>query len=117
MTQPALRFEQSERVGRVAAVDTSKVLIDVDDPSLITRVGVGNLLAVRGPTENEFLIGITERITRSLSDEMLEGDSGEKELIEIGPRSEDVIRAVLIGTFRTIHGDEAAEPPGDIFAL
>jgi uncharacterized protein DUF87 len=106
MTEPALQFEESDRIGRVAAVDTSKVLIDVDDPHLMTRVGVGNLIAVRGATEREFLIGITERVTRSLREEMLEVDDGETDVIEMGLRSEDVIRAVLIGTFRTIHGDQ-----------
>lgn len=106
MTTPALQFEESDRIGRVAAVDTSKVLIDVEEPHLITRVGVGNLIAVRGSTEREYLIGITERVTRSLREEMLEDDIDAKDVLEMGPRPEDVIRAVLIGTFRTVHGDQ-----------
>lgn len=106
MNEPALQFKESDRIGRVAAVDTARVLIDAEDPNMVTRVGIGNLVAVRGATEQEFLIGIMERVTRSLREEMLESDQEEKEDIELTPQPEDVIRAVLVGTFRTIHGDE-----------
>ena len=105
MTAPALQFDKSDRIGRVAAVDTSKVLIDVEEPTLMTRIGVGNLIAVRGATEREFLIGITERLTRTLREEMLEDKVDEKEMLAMGPQPEDAIRIVLIGTFRTIQGD------------
>ncbi len=106
MSEPALQFEESDCIGRIAAVDTSKVLIDVEDPALVTRVGIGNLIAVRGATEREFLIGITERVTRTMREEMLEDDTDDKEVVELGPRPEDVIRVVLVGTYRTVHGDE-----------
>ena len=106
MTAPALQFDTSDRIGRVAAVDTSKVLIDVEEPTLMTRIGVGNLIAVRGATEREFLIGITERLTRCLREEMLDGKTDEKELLAMGPQPDDAIRVVLVGTFRTIQGDK-----------
>ncbi len=104
MTTTALQFSESEHLGRVAAVDTSKILIAVDEPSLVTRVGVGNLVAVRGATELEYLIGITERVTRTLREEMLEEDVEDKETLHLAPQPEDVIRAVLVGTYRTVHG-------------
>jgi uncharacterized protein len=106
MTTPALQFDTPDRIGRVAAVDTSKVLIDVEEPTLMTRIGVGNLIAVRGATEREFLIGITERLTRNLREEMLDGEMDEKETLAMGPQPEDAIRVVLVGTFRTIQGDK-----------
>jgi hypothetical protein len=106
MTEPALQFEDSDRIGRVAAVDTSKVLVDVDEPNLVSRVGIGNLVAVRGATEREFLIGITERVTRTVREEMLNDEADDKEVIDLRPRPEDVIRLVLVGTYRTVFGDE-----------
>ena len=41
MTELALQFTDSARLGRVAGVDTRKVWIDVDQPTLLTRVGSG----------------------------------------------------------------------------
>jgi uncharacterized protein len=107
MTNAALQFAITDRVGRVAAVDTSKILIEVQDASLMTRIGVGNLLAVKGATEREFLIGITERVTRTVREEMLGEVSADADTsLTLEPRPEDVIRAVLVGTYKTIHGDE-----------
>jgi hypothetical protein len=104
--QPAaLQFNLDDRIGRVIAVDTSRVLIEVQDASLITRVGIGNLVAVRGTTEREFLIGMTERVTRSLRDAMLD-DDGEDTEIPLTPHPEDIVRVVLVGTYRTVEGEK-----------
>jgi len=105
MSDPALQFSKADRLGRVAAVDTSKVLIDVEDAELVTRIGIGNLVAVRGATEREFLVGITERVTRSLREDMLKENAEEKEVMELSPQPDDVVRVVLVGTYRTVVGD------------
>jgi len=107
-TQPAaLQFKEDDRVGRVKAVDTSRVLIEVQDSALITRVGIGNLVAVRGATEREFLIGMTERVTRSLRDAMLEQDDDYATELPLTPHPEDIIRVVLVGTYRTVDGTKS----------
>ncbi|MEN8262246.1 MAG: ATP-binding protein [Nitrospirota bacterium] len=106
MTNPALQFEDSQKLGKVAGVDTSKVWIDVDDPTLLTRVGVGNLIAIKGTIESEYLIGITERVTRSLTEELLEEENETENEIPIGPQPTDMLRAFLVGTYRTIEGDK-----------
>lgn len=105
MTESALQFEPTDRLGKVAAVDTTRVLIGVADPHLVTRVGIGNLIAVKGSTEQEYLIGITEKVTRSLRDDMMDADDDGGEIMELGPRPDDVVRIVLVGTFRTVQGD------------
>ncbi len=107
MSQQALRFSEAEKIGRVSAVDTSRILIDVEDHHQITRVGIGNLIAVRGATESEFLIGITERLTRTLRDEFLPESSDADSAGEFGPRPEDILRVVLVGSYRTVEGNEA----------
>ena len=106
MTVPALQFDTSIELGELPLLIPARFCIDVEEPTLMTRVGVGNLIAVRGATEREFLIGITERLTRNLRDEMLDDKTDEKEILAMGPQPEDAIRVVLIGTFRTIQGDE-----------
>tara|TARA_R110002111_G_scaffold120260_3_gene183335 strand:+ start:1676 stop:3433 length:1758 start_codon:yes stop_codon:yes gene_type:complete len=106
MADEILVFESGDRVGRVASVDTSKVLIDAEDQALVTQIGIGNLVAILGATEREYLIGIVERVTRSLRDELLDADNDSLDVVEIGPTPSDVLRVVLIGTYRTVQGED-----------
>lgn len=101
-----LQFSEAELLGKVASVDTSRVSVDVSNSVLLTRIGIGNLIAIRGSTEREYLIAITERVTRSLRDalpeELPEGD--EEVLLAAVPT--DLVRGALIGTFRTVDGEK-----------
>lgn len=107
MTEAALQFANDDEIGRVASVDTSRVSVDVTDSVLLTRIGIGQLVAIRGTTEREYLIAMTERVTRSMREELpkFDEDGGTADLLEVAPR--DLIQAVLIGTFRTIDGAKA----------
>lgn len=100
----ALQFTGTDLLGKVASVDTSRVAVDVSNSVLLTRIGIGSLIAIRGATEFEFLIGITDRVTRSLADALPEElpAEGEEAQLEVVPR--DFLRAALIGTFRTVEG-------------
>jgi hypothetical protein len=73
---------------------------------LLTRIGIGNLIAIRGSTEREYLIAIAERVTRSLRDELPEElpEGDEEALLEAIPS--DLVRGALIGTFRTVEGEK-----------
>lgn len=100
---PALDFTSEELIGLVASVDTSRVLIHVSNSSIVTRSGVGGLIAIRGSTEFEFLIGITERVTRSLREELTQtGDDPDEMLVD--SVAVDVVRVALVGTYRTVDG-------------
>lgn len=105
-TNAALQFSESDVLGKVASVDTSRVAIDVSNSVLLTRIGIGNLIAIRGSTEREYLIAIAERVTRSLRDELPEElpDGEEEALLASVPT--DVVRGALIGTFRTVDGEK-----------
>ena len=105
MTEAALQFGDQDRIGRVIAVDTSRVAIDVEDHGLMTTLAVGNLVAIRGLTAQEFMIGIIERATRSVREELLTEDADEEGNVPVGEAQEDIIRAVLVGTFRVLDGD------------
>jgi len=104
-TNTTLSFEKNEYLGRVLTVDTSRVLISVEEHQQMTTIAVGNLIAIQGRTTSEFLMGIIERVTRSLSEIiLLEDISNEKEILPNESQS-DFIRAVLIGTYKTVDGD------------
>jgi len=104
MKGAVLTLTESELIGRVAAVDTSRVLIDVENSSLVTRIGIGNLIAIRGSTEHEFLIGLAERVTRSFRTLLpdITPDSGDE--IQFAASPADMLTVVLVGTFRVIDG-------------
>lgn len=106
MKDPALSFTDADRIGHITSVDTSRVYIDVDDHDLLTRVLVGNLIAVVGRNDQEFLIGITDSVTRQLREEALLEQEDEQGRVPIGEAKVDTIRAVLIGTFRTVDGEK-----------
>lgn len=101
-----LHFTDEDLIGKVASVDTSRVLINVSNPMLLTRIGIGCLLAIKGVTEREYLVAIVERVTRSLRDDFTDtiGDSDDEPAIETIPT--DLLRGALIGTFRTVDGEK-----------
>ncbi|WP_409517527.1 ATP-binding protein [Citrobacter braakii] len=104
MTSPALKFTENEQIGRVAGVDTSRVAIDVTNSEMLTRVGIGQLIAVKGATQAEFLIGMTDRVTRSLREELPDPEEDESGMLTVSPS--DHMQAFVIGTYRTVDGDK-----------
>ncbi len=105
MSEAALNFSSSDHIGRVVSVDTSRVLINVSDSVLLTNIGIGQLLAIKGTTQQEFLIAITEKVTRTLGlDLSPEAETGDDESLSTVPT--DLMRAALIGTFRTVEGEK-----------
>ncbi len=105
-TPAALQFTDAELLGKVASVDTSRVAVDVSDSVLLTRTGIGSLIAIRGSTEREYLIAITERVTRSLRDELPEEQQENEEELMLASVPTDLLRGALIGTYRTVDGEK-----------
>jgi len=104
-TNAALQFLENNLLGKVASVDTSRVVIDVSNPKLLTRLGIGNLLAILGSTEREYLIALVERVTRSLHDALDEDSVEDDEAVALVSTPTDLVRGTLVGTFRTVDGE------------
>ena len=104
MSEVALGFSQDEALGRVFRVDTSSVWAEATDHERLTRIGVGSLIAFQGSTSSEYLIGMLDRVTRDLQDEVvLDGPVIDgQEPTEI--RQRDLFRVVLLGTYKTVDG-------------
>lgn len=105
-TPAALQFGEADLLGRVSSVDTSRVAVDVSNSVLLTRIGIGNLIAIKGSTEREFLIAITERVTRSLSDALPDELPADGDDLPLTAVPTDTVRGALIGTFRTVDGEK-----------
>ncbi len=101
---PALNFDSTSKLGKVASVDTSRVLIAVDNPSLLPRAAVGSLVAIQGTTAQEFLIGMTERVTRQQREEVGLPDPMAPTALAVEVVPDDLLRAALLGTYRTVEG-------------
>ena len=99
-----LIFDQSNSLGKVASVDTSRVLIAVENAALLPRAAVGSLVAIQGATAQEFLIGMTERVTRQLREQAGDPDPLAPTSISVEVVPDDVLRASLVGTYRSIEG-------------
>src|SRR5258708_6447983 len=100
----ALAFEPSSKLGKVAAVDTSRVLIAVENAALLPRAAVGSLCAIQGTTAQEYLIGMAERVTRQLREQTAQPDPMSPTTLAVETVPDDAIRVVLLGTYRTIDG-------------
>lgn len=99
-----LTFDAPSKLGKVASVDTSRVLIAVENASLLPRAAVGSLVAIQGTTAQEFLIGMTERVTRQLREQTAQPDPMAPTTLAVEVVPDDSLRAVLLGTYRTIEG-------------
>lgn len=100
----ALEFDPVRKLGKVAAVDTSRVLIAVENPALLPRAAVGSLCAIQGATAQEFLIGMTERVTRQLREQAAAPDPMAPTILAVETVPDDAMRVVLLGTYRAIEG-------------
>lgn len=104
MTSSALAFSENEQIGRVAGVDTSRVSIDVTNSEMLTRVGIGQLVAIKGATQSEFLIAMADRVTRALREELPDPQDGPVGELTVSPS--DHMQAFVIGTYRTVDGSK-----------
>ncbi len=100
----ALSFENVDEIGHVAGVDTSKVAVDIVDEDILTRITIGQMVAIQGVTELEHLIGIVDRVTRGVRDSLPDPNEGDE--LFIGTVFKDSIRVVLIGTYRSVDGSK-----------
>jgi hypothetical protein len=103
-TSVAIAFGPSSKLGKVAAVDTSRVLVAVENPGLLPQAAVGSLCAIQGHTAHEFLIGMTERVTRQLREQTAQPDPMSPTALAVEIVPDDAIRVVLLGTYRTVDG-------------
>lgn len=96
-------------IGRVATVDTNRVLIVAESPEIIQALTVSDLVAIQGNTPQEYLIGIIEKVKRSIGTPLLidsetHDESEEQDFDEVVDH--DLVQVALIGTFWEVLGDK-----------
>ena len=103
----SLNFSEREQIGVVSAVDTAKVLITVENKALMPSISVGHLIAIQGRIITEFLIGIVDKVTRTLDERLLSDDISDDGSLPVQETQKDLIRVILIGTYRSVEGSES----------
>jgi len=64
------QFSDSDSIGTVFSVDTATLIIKVDELEKLRRLQVNHLVAVSSSKAGQYLIGIINRITRKISDDV-----------------------------------------------
>lgn len=88
-------FEDNSEIGTVFSVDTSTIIVRVNEVEKLRKLQVNHLLAVESSKAGQLLIGIINKITRKISDEELSSDDG----LNIALLTENIVKVNLIGTF------------------
>ncbi|OZD53580.1 ATP-binding protein [Rhodococcus sp. 06-1460-1B] len=104
MTSPALEFDFKDSLGRAFRIDTASVWAEATDHERLTRISVGSLVAFQGSHSSEYLIGILDRVTRDLQDDSMLDVESESIAIPAEIRQRDLLRVILLGTYRTVDG-------------
>lgn len=83
------KFEDTSLIGNVIAVDTSSVVVKVENEDVLSEIQVNNLVAIKTSKQRQTLIGMVSKIIRKFSEMLDDSDEIEKD---------DVVKITLIGT-------------------
>jgi uncharacterized protein len=90
-------FNDADALGSVISVDTTAVVVRVDDLERLKRLQVNRLVVLQSSKAGQHLIGIVVKITRKPEDRVVAiGDVSEDEIAE--PNENNLVRITLIGT-------------------
>jgi len=89
-------FDDSEALGSVISVDTTAVIIRVEDLDRLKRLQVNRLVVLQSSKPGQHLIGVVVKITRKPDDRDVDTDDGSLE--ELGPNENNLVKITLIGT-------------------
>ncbi len=87
-----LDFSDKKPFGKVQSVDTSAVIVCVDDTEQLSKLQVNHFVAIRSSRSGQILIGMVNKIMRKFDNEI---DFNEDELVS----SVDIVKINLVGTF------------------
>ncbi|MDF2414272.1 hypothetical protein [Aeromonas sp. 1HA1] len=93
--------DMDDYIGRVVSVDTNRALIIAESPEIIQKLTVSDLVAISGNTPQEYLIGLIEKVKRTLGSTVNDIgliDDAEEDAEISNDVGYDIIQVALIGT-------------------
>ncbi|WP_236009636.1 ATP-binding protein [Vibrio ulleungensis] len=91
MELPLFTYTDDQALGKVASVDTTTVIVEVEDSELLKRLQVNRLAVLQSAKPGQHLIGLISQVTRKKLFELEEGD-------EEGTNEQNLCKVALIGT-------------------
>ena len=92
-------FDDQVPIGKVQSVDTSMVVIHVEQSEMLSKIQVNHMIAIRSSKVGQWLTGLVNKIMRKY-DKDSEFDDGEEVV------TSDIIKLTLVGTFLDKVGKE-----------
>lgn len=75
------KFEDTSLIGNVIAVDTSSVVVKVENEDVLSEIQVNNLVAIKASKQRQTLIGMVSKIIRKFSEMLDDSDEIEKTML------------------------------------
>ncbi|MEF1280519.1 ATP-binding protein [Vibrio fortis] len=91
MELPLFTYSDEQALGKVASVDTTTVIVEVEDSELLKRLQVNRLAVLQSAKPGQHLIGLISQVTRKKLFELEEGD-------EEATNEQNLCKVALIGT-------------------
>jgi DNA helicase HerA-like ATPase len=91
-------FSDNEALGSVVSVDTATVIVKVDNLEQLRRMQVNRLIALQSSKAGQHLIGIIQKITRSIDDASIKIEASAVDDLDVSTPERNLVRIALIGT-------------------
>ncbi|WP_343291656.1 ATP-binding protein [Vibrio harveyi] len=91
MELPLFTYSDEQALGKVASVDTTTVIVEVEDSELLKRLQVNRLAVLQSAKPGQHLIGLISQVTRKKLFELEDGD-------EKASNEQNLCKVALIGT-------------------
>lgn len=99
------KFESSDKIGSVSYVDTSQVIIYIENENIMPKICIGNLIAIETSKKYEYIIAVIDKVTRKQDESFLLDDADDTYLNEING-SLDFIKANIVGIYKDVFGEK-----------
>ena len=97
MELPLFTYSDEQALGKVASVDTTTVIVEVEDSELLKRLQVNRLAVLQSAKPGQHLIGLISQVTRKKLFELEDGD-------ENVSNEQNLCKVALIGTMLDRYG-------------
>lgn len=98
---PLFNYSDDDALGKVISVDTTTVIVEVDNGELLKRLQVNRLAVLQSSKQGQHLIGLISQVTRKKIGEILDDNDPEE------PNELNLCKVALIGTFLNRDGAES----------
>jgi hypothetical protein len=98
---PLFNYSDDDALGKVISVDTTTVVVEVDNAELLKRLQVNRLAVLQSSKQGQHLIGLISQVTRKKIGELLNDNDTEE------PNELNLCKVALIGTFLNRDGAES----------